>query len=286
MSRLLNKIKLFDVSLRDGLQGLSAVEQRNLKFYHKKNIYNEIVREYKPDSVEVGSFVSPIVLPVFSDTKELLEYANKSNPSIPHYVVVPNNDYLIKALASGSTSFSFLTSASNSFQLKNTKMTLYDNMVNLNRMMTTLALTGNTYNTRIYLSCVNECPIEGKISNASVIGELFALSTLQPNKVCISDTCGTLSCDDFVEIIEGIKKVGINTSILSLHLHIKPKRTIEVERIVHKALDYGIDEFDVSVLETGGCSVTMEQKKLTPNLSYKLMADFISNYERNKIDEI
>lgn len=280
MSRFLNKIKLFDVSLRDGLQGLSMLEQRNFKFYNKKNIYNEVVREFKPDSIEIGSFVNPDVLPIFSDTKDLLEYSTAINPSIPHYVVVPNNDYLIKALSCGATNFSFLSSVSNNFQLKNTKMSLYDNQVNLNRMITTLAVTEQSYNTRIYVSCVNECPIEGKIANYSVVGEIFALSTLGTDKICISDTCGSLTCDDFIEIIEGLKKVGLSMSRLSLHLHVKPKQTMEVERIVHTAINYGIDEFDISALENGGCPTTMSKYDLSPNLNYKLMYEFLENYEK------
>ena len=155
-------------------------------------------------------------------------------------------------------------------------------MVNLNRMMATLAVSGNPFKSRLYVSCINECPISGIIENQRVIGEIFALSTLGIDKICLSDTCGSLSCNDFVEIIEGLKKVGISTELLTLHLHVKPKRTMEVERIVHTALDYGITEFDISALETGGCSVTMDQTKLLPNLSYKLMYEFLENYNNRK----
>jgi len=282
MNRLLGKIKLFDVSLRDGLQGLDPLK---IKFYHKKNMYNDIVKKYNPQSMEIGSFVSPKILPIFSDTKDLLEYAVGENPIAHHYVVIPNNDYLFKAIASGATNFSFITSVSNSFQIKNTKMSLYDNMVNLNRMMTTLAVSGKQFRTRIYVSCVNECPIEGKINNPKVVGEIFALSTLGFNKICLSDTCGTLSSDDFTEIMKGLKKVGMKSDALSLHLHVKPKRTLEVERVVHKALDYGIDEFDVSVLESGGCSITMNQSDMYPNLSYNMINEFLENYEKNYSQE-
>ena len=52
----------------------------------------------------------------------------------------------------------------------------------------------------------------------------------------------------------------------------------EVEKIVHTAIDYGIEEFDVSNLITGGCSVTMERNNLTPNMSYEQYYKFLTNY--------
>ena len=69
MSRFLNKVKLFDVSLRDGLQGLTLIEQHRFKFYHKKNLYNDIIKTHNPFNMEIGSFVSPKVLPIFSDKR-------------------------------------------------------------------------------------------------------------------------------------------------------------------------------------------------------------------------
>ena len=98
------------------------------------------------------------------------------------------------------------------------------------------------------------------------------------DKICLSDTCGTITHSDFVEIIENIKKIGINIEKISLHLHVKPNREKEMEEIFHSALDYGIREFDVSELKTGGCSVTMDKNNLAPNMSYEQYYKFLINY--------
>jgi hypothetical protein len=66
--------------------------------------------------------------------------------------------------------------------------------------------------------------------------------------------------------------------MISLHLHIKPDREDIIEKIIHKALDYKIASFDVSMLEIGGCSVTMTKDKLAPNLSYELYYKALCNY--------
>ena len=47
---------------------------------------------------------------------------------------------------------------------------------------------------------------------------------------------------------------------------------------MHTAIDYGIEEFDVSYLTTGGCSVTMDKNKLAPNMSYEQFYKYITNY--------
>jgi hypothetical protein len=52
----------------------------------------------------------------------------------------------------------------------------------------------------------------------------------------------------------------------------------EIEKIVHSALDNGITEFDVSELDTGGCSITMDKNKILPNLSYEQYYKFLTNY--------
>jgi hypothetical protein len=130
------------------------------------------------------------------------------------------------------------------------------------------------------VSCINECPIEGKIDNDIVIDRILRYIDLKPDILCLSDTCGTLTKDDFIYIL---KKLHINLSNnifdnIGLHLHVKPGRENEVEEIIHTALDFGLINFDVSSLKSGGCSVTMNESELAPNLSYELYYKALTNY--------
>ena len=61
----LGKPKPFDVTLRDGLQGLSREEQTNITTLDKINMYHKIRFNYKPHKIEIGSIVSEKVLPIF-----------------------------------------------------------------------------------------------------------------------------------------------------------------------------------------------------------------------------
>jgi hydroxymethylglutaryl-CoA lyase len=277
--KLLN-VRPFDVTLRDGLQGLTLDEQKNFITDSKIQIYKEIIDKYNPTNLEIGSCVNTKVLPIFKDTEYLL---NSIKDNKNKYVLIPNQEQLITALRFGAKNLSFITSVSNSFQLKNTKLTKTQNALHLNNMFHlldeySLYKKCFQYNTKVYVSCINECPIEGKISMDDIFSELSYLNSMKFDKICLADTCGSLTNKDFIYIMSRIYEMGIDIKKFSLHLHVKPEREDEVEDIVHTALDYGIEEFDVSYLNTGGCSITMDKHKIAPNMSYDQYYKFLVNY--------
>jgi hypothetical protein len=136
---------------------------------------------------------------------------------------------------------------------------------------------GKTF-VKLYVSCINECPIEGKIDNDFIVNRILNLNKMNVDNICLSDTCGSLTEEDFEYIIDTCAFFGLPLSKISLHLHVKKERENEIEKIIHKALERKIIHFDVSYLETGGCSVTMNSKKLLPNLSYDLYYKSLCNY--------
>lgn len=302
-SRLLNvydsigRPKPFDVTLRDGLQALSKEEQCLISTENKIKIYNKLIRKHNIENIEIGSFVSDKVLPVFRDTDVLLNKIDKIS-GINNYVLVPNFIQLHNALNAGAKNFSFITSISDSFQLKNTKLSLDENFDNIHNMVAYLDDYSNTkvdnetqqiskdyskYNIKLYVSCINECPIEGKINNDYIVRNLKKLTQLRVDKICLSDTCGTLTSEDFTNIISNCKKIGLDITKFSLHLHVKPEREIDVQELMFIALDNGINEFDVSEFTSGGCSVTMDKNKIAPNMSYQQYYTFLTNYLMSRV---
>ena len=281
----------FDVTLRDGLQALSKDEQNEFTTNKKLEIYKEIILRHKPRNVEIGSIVSEKVLPIFKDTFQFFEalHNNYQNEALTektnHFIVVPNKDKL-KAIINNNNinCLSFITSVSNSFQVKNTKMNLEQSDQEIYEML--YELDENLVRTKkpivkLYVSCINECPIEGKIDNDFIVNRILKLSKMNVENICLSDTCGTITTEDFEYIIESCLFFGLAPSKISLHLHVKNDKENEVESLIHKALDFKINKFDVSYLKTGGCSVTMKKTSLTPNLSYDLYyKSFVSYIEK------
>jgi len=279
---------LFDVTLRDGLQALSTHEQNAITTFDKMKMYNDIVIKYSPKNVEIGSVVSYKIFPIFSDTLPFLDLINNyydDRDKTNKYILIPNKEKLRPLINNKYVNyFSFITSTSNSFQLKNTKKTLTESDDELVEILYELENKMEKTIVKIYVSCINECPIEGKIDNDYIVQRLLKLHNMNIDLICISDTCGSLDPADFEYIIDKCNILGLPMSKVSLHLHVNPKRISIVEQIIWKALDRKIVNFDVSNLKSGGCSVTIDRDKLAPNLSYEQYYQALCKYIIKKTD--
>jgi len=294
-NNFVSKPKIFDVTLRDGLQSLSKEEQETFVktqgFNSKLEIFADIINTHNPNNIEIGSLCSEKVLPIFKDSVELYKKIYKyqfmdsfhniamDNP----WLLVVNENHFRKIHENGAyANLSFITSVSESFQKKNTRMTIKESIQGIANMLQTIDDFREIYypSVKLYVSCINECPIEGKLSKEHVVKNLVPLFSMGLDKICLSDTCGTLDHIEFDEIIKELLVNNISLNKLGLHLHVKDEEN--VEKIIHKALDYGIMDFDVSTLKSGGCSVTIEKSKLAPNLSYELYYKSVINWFINK----
>ena len=202
-------IKFFDVSMRDGLQTLPATY--TLK--HKKIMLDRIIDTYKPDSLEIGSLVSPKVLPQMKDSHELYKHANKHyiqknnvyNPLF-YLLVPPTEKHLEMAENLNVKNISIMSSVSNKFQEKNVRLSLYETRNNIIKAVNTphnLKNQNKFNNVKVYMSCISHCPISGKIDNDVIVNELYEYLNIDAiDEVCISDTCGKMSFSDFKHIID------------------------------------------------------------------------------------
>jgi hydroxymethylglutaryl-CoA lyase len=271
---------LTDVSLRDGIQGASE-EVYTLE--KKKCIYSDIVYKYRPANIEIGSFVSPKVLPIMKDTPELFQFTKEldEEKGKESFVLVPNKTGLLKAMDTGFKNFSFITSVSNEFQLKNTKRDLEFKKAELSEMMELLSAVNRT---KLYVSCITECPIQGPVDPDYIIHEILTSYGHQAfDEICLSDTLGTLKARDLEYIVDGLLRFGIAKNRLSLHLHVDSENEKEVKRILHACFDRDIIRFDVSTILEGGCSVTLTRCHMKPNLTYELFEKTFKEYNNNEL---
>lgn len=280
---------LTDVSLRDGLQGLSKECQETFTLNKKKDIFHNIIFNYKPKNIEIGSIVNPKVLPIMSDSLQLYDYAvdfikNGIKSDTYVYVVVPNEKGFNIGLSHGIKNYSFLTSVSNSFQQKNVNKTLLETKKELKKIFTTIEsiqkMKPNEFKTKLYISCITDCPLEGKIDNDDIIHEILYYHADFPNinEFCLSDTCGSLKFEDYKYIVDNCIYFGLHPSKLSLHLHVNKKNMKEFNQIIKHSINNDINRFDVSIMEYGGCSLTIHESKLLPNASYELFNSFFKAY--------
>jgi len=264
---------LFDVSLRDGLQALKTPMLMKTK---RDMLHNIISRNVK--HIEIGSLVSPKILPQMADSVKLFEYSKTIGmDDINYYMLAPNSKYVSKALDIGVENISLITSVSNQFQLKNINKSLEHTKDDIDK---SLSIINNSKlqvnNLKLYISCVNECPIVGKISPSVIVNEIIYYSEYDNiTNICLSDTCGTLSVDVFEQIILILLLEGILPSRLSLHLHCNSNEMERVNSILNVCMTHDITMVDVSIIESGGCSVTMSEEKINRNLSYLDIYDIL-----------
>lgn len=282
VNNIIPKPILFDVSLRDGLQSLTKEQQNNVTISDKLEIYNDIVNNYNPENIEIGSIVSNKLLPIFNDTLEIIKHVNKykHNLNTNHYIVIPNSNKLKQVIHfKNNTNFSFISSVSNSFQIKNTHKSIKQNAHDLEYM---LHLINTSYlintKTKLYISCITECPIEGKIDKNKIIQAILFYNNLDIDTICLSDTCGSLTLEEFNYIIEKCIQYNVNIKKLALHLHVNSENENIVEQIIHSALANNIVQFDVSMLKLGGCPMILSPSKMSYNLSYNLFYKCYNNY--------
>ena len=285
----------FDVTLSDSLQNLDKQSQINYSITNKMNLYYNIFFNYQPKNIEVGSIVSEKVSPIFKNTLEIFNTIDNYQKSIYQskedrqniYILIQNHEKMKKVTNNKNINhFSFITSVSNSFQLKNTNMTLEESDKDIYNILDDLEFNiyrEKPYYIKLYVSCINECPIDGKINNYLIVKRLRKLyNGMKVNSFVLTDTCGTLKEDDFEYIVDSCSYFGIPKSKFALHLHVKKGREEIVERIIHKALDKNITKFDVSLLDIECGSINIDKINLLPNLSHELYYKFLCNYIINK----
>jgi hydroxymethylglutaryl-CoA lyase len=289
--QIINKPIFFDVSLRDGLQGIT---QECVSLNDKIDIFHNILFNYRPTKIEIGSIVNPKIMPVMSDSLKFHNYAanfvkNVASYDPELYIVAPNKKGLDIGIENGIRNFSFLTAVSNSFQKKNVNKTIQETKKELEEIFKTMTTTPEVdFKTKLYISCINECPLEGKIDNDTIVHEILNYHKNFPliNEYCLSDTCGSLIFDDYKYIVDACMFFGIPPTKLSLHLHVNKENIEDLKKIIFHSLDSNIIRFDVSILESGGCSVTLPSSKLLPNLSYEIFNNIYSKYLELRIDAL
>jgi len=267
---------LFDVSLRDGIQNAPVSEYPIEK---KIEIFEKIIHHENPQKIEIGSIASHRFLPIMKDTIPLYKHVMENRLEKDVYVLVPSITKLNIAIYNNIYNYSFITSTSNAFQLKNTCRTIEKTKADFTEIFERIERLAKNTRKKLYVSCIDHCPIIGQIPRDKIIEELLYYNThYQFDEICLSDTCGNLSFENFAYIVDNVTLLGMNIDRLSLHLHISPDNIDNSTKILKYCFENELNKFDVSLLETGGCSVTMKSDQLLPNLSYELFYKILYEY--------
>ncbi|MHB1847333.1 MAG: hydroxymethylglutaryl-CoA lyase [Deltaproteobacteria bacterium] len=235
------KLSVYEVGPRDGLQNESA----RLTVDERLSLIGALC-EAGLTRLEAGSFVSPKWIPQLVGTDELVQRL-PARPGVRYSALVPNEQGLARAVASGIREVAVFLSASESHSKKN-----------LNKP---IALALSTYEALVpkavahgllvrgYVSVVWGCPDEGKVPLERVVEIAQALVRMGCYEVSLGDTIGVGTPRQTEAIVRAVT-AKLSPSQVAVHLH-DTRGTALANALV--AIGNGIPTVDASVGGLGGC---------------------------------
>ena len=275
-----NLVKIFDVTLRDGIQNLKTTSSKPIFTSGMKlQIMNRLIGA-NVKQVEFGSNVS-LKITEMANTKDVVDSFDvyKPEPDVKLCLLVPNYKKYVETFkwknSQHINNYSLITACSEGFIKKNTQMTFNQNLEEIDKI---LHDTNNKF--RLYVSCCFGCPIEGQttsthLDNLKTIVNKYS-SNVNINEIVLSDTIGSYNMnqlDEYMRLYKSSKKI-------SLHIH-SDEHDKNIPSIVENYM-FDIVSIDTSMGNIGGCP-SVEKAKVKPNLSTLKVAEIINGLENKQI---
>lgn len=250
---------------RDAMQGLKHFIPTDLKVEY----INKLIR-CGFDTLDMGSFVSPKVIPQLKDTSIVLDKINPS-PDTKLLTIVANVQGAQEAVEYDSIHYlGYPFSISETFQKRNINKSIDASMTLLDRLYNMAAHRDKEV--ILYLSMGFGNPYGDLWSEELVEDWVHQLnSNFSPSIIAISDTIG---CADPGQVERLFK--NLNTSFNSIefgaHLHVLPNN---VQALSEAAFNGGCRRFDSVIKGFGGCP--MAKDDLTGNMPTELLLKWIED---------
>lgn len=241
-----SRVLISEVGPRDGLQNCKALMPLDLK---KAWISAEAAAGVR--EIEVGSFVSPKLLPQLADTAEVVAHA-LAIPNLSVAVLVPNLKGAEAAIASGAHKITLPLSVSETHSLRNLRRTHEEVLSEAKSIAERIAAlpAGQRPHFEGSLSTAFGCTLEGPVPEARVFALAGRLLDAGCDEVGLSDTTGYADPAAVRRLIRGVRAVAGESKLTGVHLH--NTRGLGLANAL-AAFDEGISTFDASLGGLGGC---------------------------------
>lgn len=239
-----NKVRLFEVGPRDGLQN-----EKHLVPTQKKVRWILRLLQAGLKDIEVGAFVRSERVPQMADSAKVLAQV------LPHFkkrgarawVLVPNNQGLENAQIAGAKNIAVFTAATESFNRANIGMSVQESLQEIKKILRP-ALRARM-NIRGYVSTVFGCPFEGEVSLTRPQKVIESLLDFGISEISIGDTIGVADPARVEKLLRSlVRRHGAKP--FAVHFH--DTRGGALANTL-RALDCGIQVIDASAGGLGGC---------------------------------
>lgn len=234
-------VEIFEVGPRDGLQN----EKAHIATSDKIALVDCLsTAGFK--RIEVASFVSPKWVPQMADSGEVLA-GIKRHDGVSYAALTPNMRGFERALAAKADEIAIFASASEGFSKANINSSISES---LDRFAPVVAAAKDAgVPVRGYVSCVTDCPYDGKTDPASVALVAKALKDMGCYEISLGDTIGQATPASIQAMLKAVIDV-VSAEHLAGHYHDTSGRALDN---IEASLDFGVRVFDAAVGGLGGC---------------------------------
>ncbi len=238
---MVETISIFEVGPRDGLQNI-----KNEIPINKKIELIDILSTTGIEKMECGSFVSAKWVPQMRGTSEIFEGIMRGD-GVKYTALTPNLKGFENALQAKVDEVAVFAAASETFSQKNVNCSIDESLARFRDLFK--KAREKKVPVRGYVSCIVECPYEGKITPESVLKVASQLLDMGCYEVSLGDTIGKGTPKTIEELLKVLCS-EINQKKLAGHFHDTSDTAI---RNVEIGLKYGLSTFDSAVGGLGGC---------------------------------
>ena len=238
---MVETISIFEVGPRDGLQNI-----KNEIPVNKKIELINILSTTGIEKIECGSFVSAKWVPQMRGTNEIFDEIIRGD-GVKYTALTPNLKGFENALQAKVDEVAVFAAASETFSQKNVNCSIDESLARFRDLFN--KASEKKVPVRGYVSCIVECPYEGKISPESVLKVASQLIEMGCYEVSLGDTIGKGTPKTIEELLKVLCS-EINQKKLAGHFHDTSDTAI---RNVEIGLKYGLSTFDSAVGGLGGC---------------------------------
>jgi len=235
-----------EVGPRDGLQSI-----RSTMPLEAKKAWISAEAAAGVTEIEVGSFVSPKLLPQLADTAEVVAHA-LSLPGLTVAVLVPNFRGAQAAVAAGVHKITIPFSASDTHLQKNVRRTPTEMLEETRAIVTLLHSLPAERRPKFEagISTAFGCSYEGVIPADKVVRLAETLIELGCDEVGLSDSVGYANPAQIKELVVRVRAAVGERALAGLHLH--NTRGLGLANVL-AGLEIGVRTFDSSLGGLGGC---------------------------------
>ena len=236
-----DRIEIFEVGPRDGLQN----EARHIPTADKIALVDRL-SQAGFRRIEVASFVSPKWVPQMADSADVLAGIRRAS-GVSYAALTPNMRDFEGAVAAKADEIAIFGSASEGFSKANINATIAESLQRFEPVVAAAKRAGLPV--RGYVSCVTDCPYDGKTAPEQAARVAKALFEMGCYEVSLGDTIGQATPESISSMLSAVLS-EIPAGQVAGHYHDTSGRALDN---IEASIDLGVRVFDAAVGGLGGC---------------------------------